>query len=82
MAFLCGILKGIRQGVLPREEYQELADSALANILEFISTDGTVENVSYGTPIGWDKEFYLNIPITPMTYGQALMILCLSEAMG
>jgi len=80
--FLCGILKGIRQGVLPREEYQELADSALANILEFISTDGTVENVSYGTPIGWDKEFYLNIPITPMTYGQALMILCLSEAMG
>ena len=79
--FLCGILQGIRQGVLPKEEYQELADRALENILKFISEDGTVENVSYGTPIGWDKEFYMNIPITPMTYGQALMILCLSEAM-
>ena len=80
--FLCGILKGIKQGVLPKEEYQAFADKALANILDFISEDGTVENVSYGTPIGYDKQFYLDIPITPMTYGQALMILCLAEAMG
>ena len=79
--FLCGILKGVRQGVLPESEYKALTDSALENILKFISDDGTVENVSYGTPIGYDKEFYLNIPITPMTYGQALMILCLAEAL-
>jgi len=80
--FLCGILRGIRQGVLPKDEYQPLADMALKNILRFIDDDGTVQNVSYGTPIGYDKEFYLSIPITPMTYGQALMILCLAEAMN
>jgi len=79
--FLCGILKGIRQGVLPKDEYQVLADNALKNILNYITEDGTVENVSYGTPIGYDKQFYLDIPITPMTYGQALMILCLAEAL-
>ena len=79
--FLCGILKGIRQGVLPKDEYQPIADKALENILGYISSDGTVNNVSYGTPIGYDKQFYLDIPITPMTYGQALMILCLSEAL-
>ncbi|MCL2375976.1 MAG: glycoside hydrolase family 88 protein [Defluviitaleaceae bacterium] len=80
--FLCGILKGIRQGVLPKDEYQALADNALESILKFISEDGTVENVSYGTPIGYDKQFYLDIAITPMTYGQALMILCLTEALN
>jgi len=79
--FLCGILRGIRLGVLCKEEYQALVDSALENILKYISNDGTVENVSYGTPIGYDKQFYLDIAITPMTYGQALMILCLTEAL-
>jgi len=79
--FLCGILKGVRQGILPKAEYQALASQALTNILDYIADDGAVLNVSYGTPIGYDKAFYLNIPITPMTYGQALMILCLSEAL-
>jgi len=79
--FLCGILKGIRQGVLPKAEYGALAESALAKILEHIADDGIVENVSYGTPIGYDKQFYLDIAVTPMTYGQALMILCLAEAL-
>lgn len=79
--FLCGIIKGVKQGVLKESEYSSLIENALANILSYIEEDGTVKNVSYGTPIGYDKEFYLNIPIHPMTYGQALMILCLAEAM-
>ena len=79
--FLCGILKGLRHGILPKSEFQPLADAALQNILQFIAEDGSVGNVSYGTPIGHDKQFYLDIPIVTMTYGQALMILCLAEGL-
>ena len=79
--FLCGMIKGVKQCILSGEEYRGLIDSALDSIITYIAEDGTVENVSYGTPIGHDSEFYKNIPVRPMTYGQALMILCLAEAM-
>ena len=42
---------------------------------------GTVRNVSYGTRMGHDLQFYRDIPIQPTGYGQALSILCLSEAL-
>lgn len=80
-AFLRGIMQGVRLGILNGEEYEELIEKAMKGLLDNISEDGTVENVSYGTPIGLDKEFYNTIPCCPMTYGQALMILALSEAM-
>ena len=38
-------------------------------------------NVSYGTRMGHDLQFYRDIPIQPTGYGQALAILCLSEAL-
>ena len=78
---LFGIMQGIRLGILKGGDYQELIEKALTNIIKYIDSDGTVLNVSYGTPIGNSKEFYKEIPISPMTYGQALMILSLQEAM-
>lgn len=80
-AFLCGIMQGVRYGHLNHEEYGELIEKGMSHIMEYIGGDGTILNVSYGTPIGYDKEHYREIPCCPMTYGQALMILCLQEAM-
>ena len=38
-----------------------------------------VEGVSYGTPIGWNADFYNEIVCCPITYGQAMTILLLQE---
>ena len=48
-------------------------------VLGKISEDGTVEGVSYGTPIGWNPDFYNEIVCCPITYGQAMTILLLQE---
>ncbi len=78
-AFLCGILKGVKLGILDKEKVMPCVEKGVQGAISFIGEDGAVGNVSYGTPIGHDKEFYKNIPICPMTYGQALMILLLQE---
>ncbi len=80
-AFLYGIMKGVRLGILKKEDYQDLIERGMNHLMDYIEEDGTVNNVSYGTPIGLDGEFYKTIPCCPMTYGQALMILVLQEAM-
>ena len=77
--FLCGIMKGVRMGVLPKEAYLELIQKGSTGILNYISANGSVQQVSYGTPIGQDVDFYKNIICCTMTYGQALMILLLEE---
>jgi unsaturated rhamnogalacturonyl hydrolase len=41
--------------------------------------NGVVWQVSYGTPVGNDAQFYKDIPVSPMTYGQALTLLILIE---
>ncbi|MFN7103290.1 MAG: glycoside hydrolase family 88 protein, partial [Pseudorhizobium sp.] len=50
-------------------------------VMRNIDETGTVLNVSYGTRMGHDLQFYRDIPIQPTGYGQALSILCLSEAL-
>lgn len=80
-AFLYGIMKGVRLGILNRSDYDELIQKALKSLIGYIAEDGTVEHVSYGTPIGMNGDFYKQIPCCPMTYGQALMILVLQESM-
>jgi len=40
-----------------------------------------VQNVSYGTPMGHDLDFYRHIPIQPTAYGQGLTFLMLTEVM-
>ena len=80
-AFLYGIMKGVRLGILRREEFWDFVQRSLENLVAYIEEDGTVGNVSYGTPIGMNGDFYKSIPCCPMTYGQALMILVLQEAL-
>lgn len=77
--FAYGICKGVHTGLLG-EKYIPLADKALYTILELISGEGVLEQVSYGTPMGRDsKDFYKKIPLKQMPYGQALAILFLVE---
>lgn len=78
---LYGIMQGVRTGILERGEFQPLIDKAMTGLMDYIDADGTVLNVSYGTPIGDSAEFYEQIPCCPMTYGQALVILNLQEAL-
>ncbi len=79
--FAYGILKAVRLGLID-EKYKEVGLKALKPILELISEDGTVNQVSYGTPMGREsKDFYKEIEIRPMPYGQALAMLFLLEVL-
>jgi unsaturated rhamnogalacturonyl hydrolase len=78
--FAYGILKSVRKGYLPAE-YRELGVKAVRAVLGNISKDGELRNVSFGTAMGNDLDFYKKIPLTAMPYGQALAILCLAEFM-
>jgi unsaturated rhamnogalacturonyl hydrolase len=79
-AFGYGILKGVRKGYLDKK-YLSMGLKALEGVISQIEEDGTVQGVSYGTPVGNDSQFYRDIPVCPMTYGQALTILLLTEAL-
>ena len=75
-----GLLKGYRLG-LGTPEWKAAGLKAVQAVLDNIDENGTVLNVSYGTRMGHDLQFYRDIPIQPTGYGQALSILCLSEAL-
>lgn len=75
-----GLLKGYRLG-LGKRTWRTAGLRALEAVMTNIAEDGTVLNVSYGTRMGHDLQFYRDIPIQPTGYGQALAILCLSEAL-
>jgi unsaturated rhamnogalacturonyl hydrolase len=79
-AFAYGILKGIRKGYLS-DQYLLIGLKALEGVVEEIEDNGVLQKVSYGTPVGMNKDFYKNIPLSPMTYGQALAILLLIESL-
>ena len=77
-----GILKGINMGLLD-PKYKETADKALPAVLECIDDNGILQKCSYGTPMGREsQDFYRNIPIHPMPYGQAMAMLFLMEALN
>ena len=77
--FAYGILRAVRQGLVP-EKYRACAMKALSPILDLIDGKGIVRQVSYGTAMGREsKEFYKQIPIQPMPYGQAIAMLLLGE---
>lgn len=78
--FCYGLLKAIRKGYL-NKSYEPCAKAALKAVTEHISDDGTVTDVSYGTGVSDDPEYYKGIEKCPMTYGQALAVLCMSEAL-
>jgi unsaturated rhamnogalacturonyl hydrolase len=73
-----GILKAVRKGYLDAR-YAETAERAVKAIISNISDDGELQQVSFGTGMGPDLDFYREIPLTSMPYGQAMAILCLAE---
>nr|WP_210249657.1 glycoside hydrolase family 88 protein [Mesorhizobium albiziae] len=75
-----GLLKASRLGIGPAG-CREAGLRALDFVLKNIGSDGTVANVSYGTRMGHDLQFYRDIPIQPTGYGQALAMLCLVEGL-
>ncbi|WP_026792485.1 glycoside hydrolase family 88/105 protein [Pleomorphomonas oryzae] len=75
-----GLMKAARLGIGPAG-CREAGLRALARVMADIGPDGTVANVSYGTRMGHDLQFYKDIPIQPTGYGQALAILCLAEGL-
>jgi unsaturated rhamnogalacturonyl hydrolase len=76
--FAYGILKAVRTGLLDAG-YAAVAERAVRAVIANISDDGELEQVSFGTGMGSDLDFYRNIPRTSMPYGQAMAILCLAE---
>ncbi|MBR6029384.1 MAG: glycoside hydrolase family 88 protein [Clostridia bacterium] len=78
-AIAYGLHKGCRLGLLD-SGYRDCAEKAIGGVIRQIAPDGTVQGVSYGTPVGADENFYRTIPIKPTAYGQGLTYLMLTEA--
>jgi len=76
--FAYGILKAVRKGYLDAA-YAPVAEKAIRGIVANVSPDGELQQVSFGTGMGPDLDFYRAIPRTSMPYGQAMAILCLAE---
>lgn len=76
--FAYGILKAVHKRYIDKS-YEEVAYQALAGLLEEIDATGEVQHVSIGTGMGDHLEFYRNIGMTAMPYGQSLTILALTE---
>lgn len=77
-AIAYGLLKGSRLGLLD-EDCRAAGENALQGVIAQVAEDGTVQGVSYGTPMGWTQDFYRTIPIQPTAYGQGLTFLMLTE---
>ena len=76
--FAYGIMKGVRLGLLDNK-YEKYAYKAISALYGCIDENGTVDKCSYGTGMGENLEFYKEIPICPMPYGQTLTILAFME---
>lgn len=77
-AIAYGLHKGLRLGLLG-EECLEASRKAAAGVAAQIAEDGTVQGVSYGTPMGMDLDFYRNVPLQATAYGQGLAYLMFME---
>ena len=78
-AFAYGILKAVRKGFLPAR-FALVGERAVRGVLQEIMPDGTVQGVSYGTPVFATLQEYKDIPICPMPYGQSMALMMLVEA--
>ncbi|WP_404402155.1 glycoside hydrolase family 105 protein [Pelagibacterium halotolerans] len=76
-----GVLRGIELGLLS-PDCRTLAEKAFAAVTTRIGEDGIVAEVSDGTPMGHDLDFYRRIPNAPAPYGQALAMLLLVEMLA
>lgn len=76
--FAYGLMKAVRKRYLPAE-FLPVAERAAKGVIDNISPDGELQQVSFGTAMGSDLDYYRQIPLTSMPYGQAMAMLCLSE---
>lgn len=78
--FAYGILKGVSLGI-GDEAWVQRALKVIAPILKYTDEEGVLHQVSYGTPMGRiSKDFYKEIELMPMPYGQALAMLFFMES--
>ncbi|RXZ76632.1 glycoside hydrolase family 105 protein [Paenibacillaceae bacterium] len=78
--FAYGILKAVRMGYIS-EQYRECGMKALQAVIGCIDEQGAVQGVSYGTSMGHTLQFYKDIAVCPMPYGQSMALLMLVEGL-
>ncbi len=76
--FAYGLMKSVRKRYLG-PDYLETAERAMKGVIDNISPQGELLQVSFGTAMGNDLDFYRQIRRTSMPYGQAMAMLCLTE---
>jgi unsaturated rhamnogalacturonyl hydrolase len=76
--FAYGILKSVHKGYVS-QEYKEVAYKAIQGLINEVNEEGALQKVSVGTGMGDTLDFYKEIRITTMPYGQSLAILALAE---
>ncbi|WP_261806719.1 glycoside hydrolase family 88/105 protein [Lapidilactobacillus luobeiensis] len=77
--FLYGMIRAKELKIINGDKVDQAIAGATVGVLKEIDSVGHVRSVSSGTPVGQDRDFYNNIAITDMPYGQALSILALSQ---
>ncbi|WP_128255763.1 glycoside hydrolase family 88/105 protein [Falsirhodobacter deserti] len=75
------LLKGHRLG-LGDNRWRDGGLKALEAVMCNIDDNGVVQQVSYGTRMGHDLQFYRDIPIQPTGYGQSMALMCLVEGLN
>lgn len=76
--FAYGIMKAVRKRYISAA-YEPMAIKAVHAVLNKIAPDGELQEVSFGTALGSDLQFYRDVKLTSMPYGQSLAIVCLTE---
>lgn len=77
LGFAYGILKACHMKLIS-QDYLSIGKAAVIGSLPYIK-NGHVTNVSAGTGMGDNLDFYRRIPLDDMPYGPALAILALNE---
>jgi len=76
--FAYGILKAVRKRYIG-PEYAAVGIKAVRGVLANIDAGGELQQVSFGTAMGDTMQFYKDIRLTSMPYGQSLAICALGE---
>ena len=73
-----GLLKSLRHRYISAD-FAPVAERAIRGVVANISPEGALQNVSFGTAMGADLDYYRQIKLTSMPYGQAMAMFALSE---
>ncbi|GFF46494.1 glycosyl hydrolase family 88, putative [Aspergillus udagawae] len=76
--FAYGILKAVRKRYIGAQ-YRPVAEKAIVAVMSSVDEHGELQNTSFGTGMGDCLQFYKDIPLTAMPYGQAMAIMALGE---